>query len=330
MAAHRHRVHRPPSVSCGTVRRRRLVHRVAALLAAATIGGVLAVYAAHGGDSAGPPTGTSTVASTFALSTSSLAGGATPSDSPVTSPASPPSIPPTDLEASFEESARTSSATVGMVVTPVGRGGPTLRLGDWSYIGPAWSTIKVPLAIAAVRRQTSDPSLVEAAIIESDNAAADQLWTDLGGPETASGHVEEVLSMAGDTTEVEAERVRPGFSAFGQTRWPLPEQAVFMSNAVCDPSSDAIVDLMGRIAADQRWGLGVLPEARFKGGWGPSLDGAYLVRQMGVVDTPAGRVAVAMTALPSSGTFADGTAALTSIAKWLAQHVGELPSGECP
>jgi hypothetical protein len=144
--------------------------------------------------------------------------------------------------ASFDELAQISSATVGMVITPVGHGSsPTLRLGDWCYIGPAWSTIKVPLAIAAIRRPTSDLSLVDAAITESDSAAAERLWTDLGEPETASSHVEEVLATAGDLAKVQSRRVRPGFSAFGQTQWPLADQAMFMSIAVCDPRNDTVV-----------------------------------------------------------------------------------------
>jgi hypothetical protein len=47
-------------------------------------------------------------------------------------------------------------------------------------------------------------------------------------------------------------------------------------------------DLMGQATADQRWGLGTLPGARYKGGWGPSPDGRYLVRQIDIIDTPSG------------------------------------------
>ena len=43
---------------------------------------------------------------------------------------------------------------------------------------------------------------------------------------------------------------------------------------------------MGQVTGDQRWGLGALPDAKIKGGWGPAPSGRYLVRQIAVV--PAG------------------------------------------
>jgi hypothetical protein len=69
----------------------------------------------------------------------------------------------------------------------------------------------------------------------------------------------------------------------------------------------AIRALMGNVEGDQRWGLGLLPDSRFKGGWGPSLSGDYLVRQMGLVQTSRGMTAVALAAAPASGLFDDGT-----------------------
>jgi hypothetical protein len=234
-----------------------------------------------------------------------------------------------DLVSSFNQLEQNLAAAVGVVVTPVGRDEPALRLGNWSAVGPAWSTIKVPLAIAALRNQSADGAAVDAAITQSDNAAAEQLWADLGNPATAADRVEDVLSQAGDPTTVQPERIRPGFSAFGQTQWPLVEQANFLSSAVCDASAAPIIDLMGQITADQRWGLGTLSGAKFKGGWGPSPDGAYLVRQIGIIDTPSGRAAVAMTAIPDSGSFSDGTSALNTVAEWLGKHVTDVSGGQC-
>ena len=244
-------------------------------------------------------------------------------------PAPPTSAPQFDLAASLEEVSQISSTTLGIVITPLGSGGSSVRLGDWSSVGSAWSTIKVPLAIAALRHHTSNSDVVAAAITQSDNAAAEQLWADLGEPAAAAAYVEDVLSGTGDPTEVQSQRVRPEFSAFGQTLWPLTEQANFLSAAACDSRNTPVLDLMGRITAGQRWGLGILPGAQFKGGWGPSPGGAYLVRQFGVVDTPNGRAAIALAATPTSGSFQDGTAALTAAADWLAAHGNELPGGEC-
>jgi hypothetical protein len=305
-----------------------------AVLVAGSLGGMLAVYT-NGQDSA-PDSATQTPALAMPVSTSPsspppvivpLGDPAPPMAPPAATP--PPEAPSTDLVASFDELEQNVAASVGLVITPVGRNAPSLRLGDWSSAGPAWSTIKVPLAIAALRNQVADGALIDAAITQSDNAAAEQLWADLGDPAIAADRVEDVLSMAGDPTAVQTERVRPGFSAFGQTQWPLVEQADFLSSAVCDTSTAPIFGLMGQITADQRWGLGTLPGAHFKGGWGPSPDGAYLVRQIGIIDTPAGRAAVAMTALPDSGAFADGTSALSAAAGWLGQHTADIPSGRC-
>ncbi len=86
---------------------------------------------------------------------------------------------------------------------------------------------------------------------------------------------------------------------------------------------------MGRVEADQRWGIGTIAGSRFKGGWGPSPTGAYLVRQIGVIGTPNGMIAVALAAQPASGTYDDGTADLTQMADWLAGHLAALPSGQC-
>ena len=89
------------------------------------------------------------------------------------------------------------------------------------------------------------------------------------------------------------------------------------------------MDLMGQIEPDQRWGLGQIPGAKFKGGWGPSLEGDYLVRQFGVIPVNDGLAVVAVAVEPNSGSFDDGTQALTRIATWLQEHTDLLPVGNC-
>ena len=168
-----------------------------------------------------------------------------------------------------------------------------------------------------------------AAITRSDNSAAEELWASLGEPEAAAEKVEAVLQELGDQTEVESQRVRPEFSAFGQTQWPLADQASFLASAVCDARNEPVVNLMGQIAGDQQWGIGNLPDTKFKGGWGPSTGGEYLVRQFGTVATPSGEAAVAIAAEPESGAFSDGVNALNSVADWLASNSAQLPSGDC-
>jgi hypothetical protein len=169
-----------------------------------------------------------------------------------------------------------------------------------------------------------------AAITHSDNIAAEEIWTRLGNAATAATDVESELRAAGDPTVVPAERQRPQYSAFGQAEWALDNQVKFMSYIACDPFADPVSALMGQIADDQRWGLGAIPAARFKGGWGPAPDGAYLVRQMGLIPTPSGLSAVAVAVQPDSGQFDDGVAYLTEIARWLSEHSALLPAGRCP
>jgi hypothetical protein len=234
------------------------------------------------------------------------------------------------LAADFAQLEAKLDAVIGLAVSAVGSRRAPIALGHWQS-GPAWSTMKVPVAIAALREE--DPPEVTpemtAAITESDNAAAKSLWQSLGDPVTAAHKVEAVLREAGDSTTVQSQKVRSEFTAFGQTDWALSEQARFTSIALCDNRNAPIFALMGQVIADQRWGLGVIAGTRFKGGWGPSTSGRYLVRQMGVLATPAGMTAVALAAQPASGSFADGIQNLTDMAQWLTAHIANLPSGQC-
>jgi hypothetical protein len=234
------------------------------------------------------------------------------------------------LAAEFTELEHRLHASMGLIVSAVGANPQQLVLGEWSS-GPAWSTIKVPLIIAAL--DAEHPPVItdsmRAAITESNNAAAESIWATLGDPVTAARKVEGVLSKYGDPTTVQWRKVRPEFTAFGQTIWSLTNQVRFTAGAVCDPANAAVFTLMGQVVTDQRWGLGLIPNSRFKGGWGPSLSKSYLVRQLGVLKMPTGLSAVAMATQPASGLFADGTAELTEASRWLTQHLAELPVGRC-
>jgi hypothetical protein len=246
-------------------------------------------------------------------------------------PTPPGSNAPTKLATEFAQLANNLHAVMGIAISAVGTGQTPLMLGDWSS-GTAWSTIKVPLVIAALREE--DPPRVtdamKATITESDNAAAESIWESLGDPVTAAHKVERVLREAGDTTTVvESQRKRPEFTAFGQTVWSLTNQVRFTSVAVCDSRNAPVFDLMSHVENQQSWGIGVIPGTEFKGGWGPSTTGNYLVRQIGVLPTPTGMVAVAIAAEPASGSFDDGTRDLTGVANWLTDHIAELPAGQC-
>jgi hypothetical protein len=246
---------------------------------------------------------------------------------------SPPTITgtsPSNLAADFATLQAQLHAPVGIAVTAVGAGQPPITMGDLQS-GPAWSTIKVPLAIAALREedaQTVTPAM-SAAITESDNAAAEAIWAGLGDPIIAAHKVEAVLRDSGDPTSVEYRKLRPEFTAFGQTDWSLADQAKFVASAVCDTRDAPIFALMGKVVPDQSWGIGTIPDSRFKGGWGPSTTGNYLVRQIGTLSAPTGTVAVAMAVAPASGSFTDGTTELTDVANWLHDHLAALPAGQC-
>lgn len=245
----------------------------------------------------------------------------------------PPTAPNSNgMAADFTQLQSRLRATLGLVLRPVGAGQSSpVTFGTWRS-GPAWSTIKAPLVIAAMRQQGSSQvtQAMRAAITESDNAAAESIWEGLGDPVTAAGKVDAVLRDTGnDPTIVQSQKVRPEYTAFGQTDWQLTNQVRFLAAAACDDGDQPVLTLMGQIESGQKWGLGVVPGTQIKGGWGPSISGHYLVRQMGILPTPNGATVVAMAAEPESGSFADGTQDLTAIAHWLQAHLGTLPAGQC-
>jgi hypothetical protein len=230
--------------------------------------------------------------------------------------------------ASFRRLERKLGGTSGLAVSAVGLD-PMVREVGTLREGVAWSTIKVPIAMAVERRadghpSASEQSLLTRAITASDNSAAVALWSSLGTPDAAAAAVRGVLAETGDTsTRVETQILRPGFTSFGQTHWSLVAQQRFIAGLPCLPNSAPVRSLMEQVVADQRWGLGTFgADTQFKGGWGPEPDGRYLVRQMGIVRLTGGRrLAASMATMPADGTFETGTASLTEIAQWLIAHV---------
>lgn len=228
----------------------------------------------------------------------------------------------------FDRIVASLPAGTGVAVAPVGSAQEPLVGGDLTS-DVAWSTIKVPLALAAMRAAPDVGPAADRALTVSDNDAAETLWAALGGGAGAAAAVGAVLAEAGDPgTVVPSERLRPGYSIFGQTVWPLAGQARFGAGLACLADGPLVLEPMTRIDPSQRWGLGGIPGAAFKGGWGPTADGSgYLVRQFGLLPTPHGRVAVAVAAY--GGDFSGGTALLSQIADTVAAELGGLPAGEC-
>lgn len=240
--------------------------------------------------------------------------------------ASPAAADP--LQPAFARLAGTIPASIGIAYAPVGQNAAG-TLGNLQN-GVAWSTIKVPLAIAAIHANSPDAQALAArAVTASDNDAAEKLWSELGPAPQAAQQVQAVLRAGGDTgTAVESRRLRPEFSAFGQTQWPLARQAVFAAHLPCLAAAASVYSLMRNTVPDQRWGLATIG-APTKGGWGPGPGGGYLVRQFGIVGTPRGDVAVAMAAEPNNGSFDSGVAALNQMTEWLKANATALPGGRC-
>jgi hypothetical protein len=223
------------------------------------------------------------------------------------------------LEASFEQLSAAVPANVGVAIARPDR---TYSLGRWTS-GVAWSTIKVPLAIAALRADSARAQdLVVKAITESDNPASERLWSQLGNPADAARKVQRIIGECGDAaTVVELRRLRRGFTAFGQTQWTLEGQARFAAQLSLIPDGAAVIDLMHQLTIGQRWGLAAKGYAA-KAGWGPGIQGDYLVRQFGIVPTQSGEWGVALAAEAHDGVLETGVEVVNSLSDWL---VSRLP-----
>jgi hypothetical protein len=260
---------------------------------------------------------------------------ATPRASRTTTVPSPPAGDPAALRVSFDRLAAQLSGSEGVAFTSVG-GTAITQFGSWRT-GVGWSTVKVPLAVAAVAKAKGRPdaglrALMRRAITASDNAAAEQLWSSLGPPQTAASQVQAELRSAGDgQTRVQSQRVRAGFTAFGQTTWSLANQAKFAAALPCIRYSNDVIALMGAVESGQRWGIGAAGRpAQFKGGWGPGTGGGYLVRQMGIVTLANGsRIGLAVASEPADGSFGTGTANVTALARWAVANIRPAVPGGC-
>lgn len=144
---------------------------------------------------------------------------------------------------------------------------------------PAWSTVKVPIAIAALRDGAS-PELVDLAIKESDNDAAYALWSHVQWTEGDAGSaVKTLLKEFGSSGEFA--------EPFGYSTWLLDEQAKFGAHLPCIPEAEQVYDAMDDIVEWQDNGLDRLPSIRAKGGWGLSeTDNEYTHRQIGAREIP--------------------------------------------
>lgn len=229
-------------------------------------------------------------------------------------------------KASFQRLSRSLGGANGIAVSGVGSGQKIESAGSLKT-GTAWSTIKVPIAMAVIdaggeNRYADD---LEQAITASDNAAAERLWAALGGPDTAAQATTAQLRNAGDNrTNVNAQKLLAAYTPFGQTAWALSMQARFAAQLPCSAAGVRVLDLMGRIVDGQRWGLGTAQEAQFKGGWGPGStpgrESGYLDRQLGIITVRGTPLAVAIASRPADGSHTTGTRHLSAITRWLTRN----------
>ena len=245
--------------------------------------------------------------------------GAEVSDGPAADSAldkEPTVIQATDLQEAVDAIAADNPGT-GIAVAGSG------TVAAAGITGPlaAWSTAKVPLAIAAERAGVADPDTISRAITYSDNAAADSLWEALGGGAQAAQATQAIIG----TTTVPATPPRPGFSAFGQTQWSVSEQAEFTAALGCQEGADPILAAMGQPDPAQNYGLRTLEGAVMKGGWGPAEDGSYEARQMGLITLGGHTVAVAIYAAARSGDYGEAQQMLSRVVKQLAAAEVEWP-----
>lgn len=180
---------------------------------------------------------------------------------------------------------------------------------------PAFSTMKVPLAIAALRQSQAFYPDAEAAVTRSDNAAAYRMFAQV--PSQAYGSV--IAEAGSRTTNSAAYQM--------STMWTTSDQAAFAAGLRCVRGHEPVLEMMGRIVDYQRWGLGRVPGARFKGGWNYYQNG-HLARQFGLIPGPNGDVAVAITAYSPNG-HEGSYAMLSELADGLAGMRADLPPSRC-
>lgn len=248
-------------------------------------------------------------------------------------PTSSPTMDEQALQASWQELEPDLTGRVGVAIMAVGGTGEPVVLGDTTE-GMAWSTIKVPIAVAALGAQPDSAPiapLAEASITQSDNDAALSLWRSLGSSGQARETVNASLREAGDPSTEVGVHDELGTTTFGQTSWDVVDQVRYTAGLACQDGTSEVIGHMQEVTPEHAWGLGAIDGVALKGGWGLA-QGEYTNRQLAIIpldgeaspDTPA--TAVAALVINGEG---DGSADLDAIAGWVEEHRDQLPSGRC-
>lgn len=254
---------------------------------------------------------------------------------------------------SFGALERQLAGRVGLAVAPLGAG-PIHAFGA-VQVAHAWSTSKVPVLVTLLHDdeqlgevlnpdERTDAAL---ALEQSDNAAIDALFAHLeqihGGLVPASEAMQQTLREAGDqTTEINTAPNDRGLTTEGQTEWSLRGEVAFYRalarGCLLDRHDTAyVLGLMRSVIASQRWGAGAAAypsdaPLAFKGGWGPDTAGNYQVRQSAIIGSAGRGYVLSMLAVPTSGSFTDGTNMISELATWAREHLAldaKHPAGDC-
>ncbi|WP_284864709.1 hypothetical protein [Corynebacterium rhinophilum] len=209
-----------------------------------------------------------------------------------------------DLGRAVESLSKDYDAHFGVAISA---GEEKISAGDTGD-GPAWSTIKVPIAITALQ-DGADPSLVDLAIKESDNDAAYALWSQVQWEEgVASEAVEKLLREHDSKASIEAD-------AFGYSTWPLQEQANFGAQLPCIKEAEYVHEVLNDIVEWQSVGLSKHASTRAKSGWGLDENSDdYTFRQFGVHEKDGKRVGVALSVIVEGEDYESGSAAIDDLA----------------
>ena len=220
------------------------------------------------------------------------------------SPAPNPDSVRTQLDRAVDKTARKYHAKVGVAISA---GDDAIAVGDKGK-GPVWSTIKVPIAIAALK-DGADKSLVDLAIKESDNDAAYSLWSQVQWHEgSADKAVEELLEDYGSHADIHN-------TAFGYSTWSLKDQAVFGAELPCIEEADYVHKVLKDIVSWQKIGLSKEERTRAKSGWGLDEDeNEYTYRQFGVHEVTGKRVGVALSVITDGEDYAKAEPAVKYLA----------------
>lgn len=219
-----------------------------------------------------------------------------------------PGIDTAGLEAALEEIGAETSTELGLSLSDAHA---TTSYGTLTTL-PAWSTIKVPIALTAQQRCDMDEDYLQQLItwsIEiSDNDSTDQLFWCLD----AAGGAQKLVGIeAGVDIDV----------AWGRTSWPLAKQSeyAYELSQRDDLQTNPVFDHMRHIDKEQSWGLGALG-LPFKGGWGDvEADGSWQSRQMAFGRINGVTYGIAVGAVSENGSFQDTMDALDAVAKLLVQ-----------